>query len=210
MQSNRCVYSYVRATDDIGGKAGTPYYIGKGTIRRAYDWMRHTRVILPDDAHNIHILASNMSDIDAMQAEILLIYLYGRRDYKYKRFGWERGILLNKTEGGDGPAHPDYSDAAIYADARFHDKNINFKLLHNAEGQYWYSPFYPSILNSSGAWTRKEDPDRKKVRKMQPNDKSTYVPALTPIQIERLARIGQPVCDANAWYDAERNRPMAA
>jgi hypothetical protein len=142
-QSNRFVYAYIREKDDAGGKSGTPYYIGKGTIRRIYDWVNHGRTKLPFDPRNIHVLGRDMSDEDARQAEMLLIYLYGRYDHTYARFGWARGILDNRTDGGDGPANPEHADTVQAVDSRFYDHNENFTLKYNEAGHYWYSAIWP-------------------------------------------------------------------
>jgi hypothetical protein len=209
MLNNRCVYAYIREVDDLRGKAGTPYYIGKGTIRRVYDWVRHTRVRLPDDARSIHILGKDMSDVDALQAEMLLIHLYGRSDHKYRKFDWKRGILQNKTDGADGAASSDFASNAAIADASFYEHNPNFTLKCHESGEYWYSDNYPEIMGKVGKWMRKMSPDQKKAIDRQPAS-PPYVPALTPLQQERLTRMGESVGLANARYDMSRFLPLPA
>ena len=92
------VYAYLRSKSSQHGEIGTPYYIGKGKhgrgfYARAFD--KNHNVHLPADKSNVIILADNMRDTDARQAEILLIYQYGRVDL-------ETGCLLNLTDGGEG------------------------------------------------------------------------------------------------------------
>lgn len=88
------VYAYLRWRLSEMDNAGTPYYIGKGTGRRA--WINHGRNIpRPREDKYIHILADNLSEIDALQIEVLFIYLYGRMDLG-------TGTLRNRTGGGDG------------------------------------------------------------------------------------------------------------
>lgn len=84
------VYQYLR--DD-----GTPYYIGKGKGRRAWQW--HLRSngtnMMPQDSSKIQIIKENLSEADATALEILLIEQYGRKDLG-------TGILRNMTNGGEG------------------------------------------------------------------------------------------------------------
>ena len=84
------VYSYVR-------EDGTPYYIGKGKERRA--WQSHKRSngsdILPVDTSRIHIIQQNLSESQAFSLEKQLILDYGRIDLG-------TGCLRNLTEGGEG------------------------------------------------------------------------------------------------------------
>jgi hypothetical protein len=120
---NRFIYSYTRLD-------GTPYYIGKGTIRRVYSDAHSVK--LPHDPGNVHILAKNLSDPDARQAEMLLIYLYGRIDNR-------TGCLYNKTDGADGAAFN--TKLSLSKDESFYADNPDFSLI---EGDgYWYSETYP-------------------------------------------------------------------
>jgi hypothetical protein len=86
------VYQYLREKDSPNGKAGTPYYIGKGCGKRA--WGKHT-VLIPSDPTNIKIIAEHLSEADAFAMEIAFIAKYGRLDKG-------TGILRNRTDGGDG------------------------------------------------------------------------------------------------------------
>ena len=81
-------YTYAYLRED-----GTPYYIGKGKGKRAYDKKRH-RVKVP--AKNKIIILKNFKDEnDAYNHEKYIIYVLGRKDLG-------TGILLNLSEGGDG------------------------------------------------------------------------------------------------------------
>jgi len=87
------VYAYLRSKDSKTAKAGTPYYIGKGMGRRAYN--KHGHIPSPKEKSNIVFLEVGLTESDSFILEIAFIVLYGRKDLK-------TGILLNATDGGEG------------------------------------------------------------------------------------------------------------
>jgi hypothetical protein len=89
------VYAYLRKVDSKTAKAGTPYYIGKGSKDRA--WQRRTweRVKSPSDNWRVVILESELTSVGAFALERRYIKWYGRKDLN-------TGILINKTDGGEG------------------------------------------------------------------------------------------------------------
>ena len=86
------VYAYLRNKTSKNGEIGSPYYIGKGSNRRA--WAKHT-VPIPKNQNLIVIVAFNLTDLGACAIERRLIKWYGRQDIG-------TGILHNRTDGGDG------------------------------------------------------------------------------------------------------------
>jgi len=81
------VYAYLRASNN------TPYYIGKGKNKRVFS--KHPGISVPNDKTKIVFLEKNLSNVGACALERRYILWYGRKDLG-------TGILLNRTEGGDG------------------------------------------------------------------------------------------------------------
>lgn len=80
------VYAYLR-------EDGSPYYIGKGKNKRAFNKKGH-RISIPN-IDRIVFWQNNLLDEDAIKLEIKYIKLFGRKDLG-------TGILRNMTDGGDG------------------------------------------------------------------------------------------------------------
>jgi hypothetical protein len=82
------IYAYVR-------KDGTPYYIGKGKGKRAWEphYRKHSKVPIPP-SNQIVIMECNLTNIGSLALERFYIKWYGRKG--------DGGTLINLTEGGDG------------------------------------------------------------------------------------------------------------
>lgn len=85
---DRSFYSYIWLRED-----GTPYYVGKGKGRRAFDKILHN-VSCPADRSRILIFPQD-SEADAFESERAIITLFGRKDLG-------TGCLRNLTDGGEG------------------------------------------------------------------------------------------------------------
>lgn len=82
-------YTYAYLREDR-----TPYYIGKGSKDRVY--RRGKKCIKPPkDKYRIIFLKQNLAEEDAFKHEEYMIAVFGRKDLG-------TGILLNRTNGGDG------------------------------------------------------------------------------------------------------------
>ena len=81
------VYSYLR--EDY-----SPYYIGKGSGKRAYT-KGPKEVRPPRDKSRVKIIKADLTEEEAFLLEKLYILMFGRVDLG-------TGILRNKSDGGDG------------------------------------------------------------------------------------------------------------
>lgn len=84
-------YAYLRKGDR------TPYYIGKGQGKRAYDSKHNVKV--PDDKDRIIFLKQNLTEEEAFNHEKYMIAVLGRKDLG-------TGILRNLSDGGEGHSNP--------------------------------------------------------------------------------------------------------
>jgi hypothetical protein len=87
------VYFYLRSKDSQTAKAGTPYYVGKGKGKRA--WNKHHNTAVPKDKSKIILIEQNLTELQAFILERYYIRWFGRKDTK-------TGTLHNRTDGGEG------------------------------------------------------------------------------------------------------------
>ena len=88
MKNDFYVYQYVR-------RDGSPYYIGKGCGRRAYQSHKDSACNKPNTNSRIIILHENLDEGLAFILEKLYITEIGRKDLGM-------GPLRNRTDGGEG------------------------------------------------------------------------------------------------------------
>ena len=81
------IYAYLREDH-------SPYYIGKGSVNRAFIKCKG-EIRPPQDKARIIILQNNLTEDLTFDYECKLIKLFGRKDIG-------TGILRNKSEGGKG------------------------------------------------------------------------------------------------------------
>jgi hypothetical protein len=80
-------------------KDKTPYYVGKGCGLRAFNSTRGHRA--PKDRARI-VIFPQPNETAAFVSERALVAMYGRKDIK-------SGILINRTDGGDGTSGAKHS-----------------------------------------------------------------------------------------------------
>lgn len=95
------VYFYLRSKDSENNKSGTPYYVGKGKYKRAFQ--KHKNIPVPKDKSKIILVEQNLTELQAFILERYYIRWFGRKDLK-------TGILRNRTDGGEGVSGKVYTE----------------------------------------------------------------------------------------------------
>lgn len=83
-------YSYLWLREDT-----TPYYVGKGSGRRAFRRHAHRGLEPPDDIDRI-LIFNHATEAEAFESEKAFIKWFGRKDLG-------TGCLINHSDGGDNP-----------------------------------------------------------------------------------------------------------
>ena len=101
-------YTYAYLREDR-----TPYYVGKGHGKRAYNSNHNVKV--PDDKDRIIFLKQNLTEEEAFNHEKYMIAVLGRKDLGI-------GILRNMTDGGEGRSGSIHSPETI---EKIRQANVN-------------------------------------------------------------------------------------
>lgn len=141
-----CVYRHRRHdTNKI-------FYIGIGTIERAYKKSKYQRNffwvnITNKTTYSVEILKENLTWDDAVELEILLIKEYGRKDLGL-------GTLCNLTDGGEGTTGRILSENHIKrlresSTGKIPSKESEIKMSKAKKGMYFLdeNPNSKSIIN---------------------------------------------------------------
>lgn len=96
IRSDYYVYVWLRSKDSDIAPKYTPYYVGKGSGKRAFEKYGRT-VPAPRDSGCVAFVAEGLTEERAFELESYCIKLYGR-------VNTGTGILRNRTDGGDGPS----------------------------------------------------------------------------------------------------------
>jgi len=117
-QKNFYVYAYIREHDSETAIAGTPYYIGKGINDRIN--ANHGKIPVPKNDKFKVILESNLTEIGSFAIERRYIRWYGRKDLG-------NGILLNRTDGGEGGSGKIVTDSQKAKNSKIHKNKVTCK-----------------------------------------------------------------------------------
>jgi hypothetical protein len=170
------VYAFVRLD-------GSPYYVGKGQGKRAYVKRSKGCAQLPKNPDQIVKLRTGLTESAALQWEINLIRLWGRKDLG-------TGMLRNHTDGGDGTSgfvvSPE-ARALRREQAKQQFANPAARALRREQAkQRWANPAYKALMSehSKQNWANPEIRARssKKHKQRRAKEKARLAPERAKLQ----------------------------
>jgi hypothetical protein len=123
------VYLWLRSKDSDCAPKFSPYYVGKGCGKRAFE-KRGRNIPAPKDNNYIVFVQEGLTEAEAFSLEIYCIQLYGRMDLG-------TGILRNLTNGGEGGSGIVISEETRrkQSEARLGEKNPRWGKSHTQEAR---------------------------------------------------------------------------
>jgi hypothetical protein len=135
------VYAYLR-------EDGTPYYIGKGSGKRAWKHVKSDTIHPPIDKSRIILLERNLTELGSFAIERRMIEWYGRKDIG-------TGILRNMSDGGDGCSGYKHTAAARAAISDYNAvawKDPKFiENYRNAMKDVWSNPIKNAAISKANS-----------------------------------------------------------
>ena len=129
-------YTYAWLRED-----GTPFYIGKGTGKRAFKGGTDRNLKKPP-RDRILILKKNLTEEEAFKHEIYMIALFGRKDKG-------TGILYNFTDGGPGMSGIVWREETLRKTSASHKRRGKSK-------RFWINNGRKEMLVEDGPRVRKD------------------------------------------------------
>jgi hypothetical protein len=120
---DKCVYRHITKDNN------TVFYVGMGNNSRPYTKTKRSsywKKIVDKHGYYVEVLAENLSFEDAIELEIFLISLYGRKDNK-------TGVLCNLTDGGEGTKNVTESVRKKISKSRKGVRNLPLDYVRNKE-----------------------------------------------------------------------------
>jgi hypothetical protein len=137
---------------------GDIFYIGIGDKKRAYNKKARSiywKNIVNKCGYTVEIIAEDLAKEDAIELEIFLIQLYGRKDLRL-------GTLVNLTDGGDGNLNPseewrEKASLRVKGENNYFFNNPLFGESNGNFGNYWTEEQKSSLAEKKKGTKPSED-----------------------------------------------------